>query len=298
MLTLVTSLVWVLLVLLAVVVCFLLLRRSRSTVSSCPGCGYDIEGLTEPRCVECGRSLERGVVPIGGITRRRRLGLVGVILLLTGILIYPPLQWGSQTMFALARWRALNASEVDIKIDSVLVNDTGERFSASFRGVDFLEQDDIIRITFRIEEPGQEPIIWEQAEVGTWNNPVGLPLEGDPIVEDLIARLDGEPRGMITRALLESPDDFAQFLSAIAANPEQAMTRVMVPGRADPLLICDSSTFSDNGSRVVRSLPSSIPAIPGRIALGLVFMALVSIGWILLRPGLVAFDSVSARTAD
>ena len=76
------------------------------------------------------------------------------------------------------------------------------------------------------------------------------------------------------------------------------MTRVMVPGRADPLLICDSSTFSDNGSRVVRSLPSSIPAIPGRIALGLVFMALVSIGWILLRPGLVAFDSVSARTAD
>jgi hypothetical protein len=298
MFTLVLSLIWVLAVLVTTAVWFLLFRRARSTASCCPACGYDIQGLFEPRCVECGQSLDRGVVPVGGITRRRRLGLAGITLLFTAILIYPPFQWGSEAMFDLARWRALNASEVDIKIDLALESDTEARFLASFRGLDYLEQDDMTRITFRIEEPGEKPIIWEQAQVGTWNNPVGLALEGAPVVADLIARLDGQPRGMITRALLESPDDFALFLTAVAANPEQCGTRIMVPGRAEPLLSFSNSSFSDNGSRGIRVLPTSIVVIPGRIALGLVLVALVTINWLLLRPGLVDFSTVSSSKSS
>jgi hypothetical protein len=298
MFTLVLSLIWVLAVLVTTVVWILLYRRARSTVSCCPACGYDIQGLSEPRCVECGRSLDRGVVPVGGIMRRRRRGLAGILVLFTAILIYPPFQWGSQAMFNLARWRVLKAPEVDIKIDLALESDTEARFLASFRGLDYLEQDDMTRITFRIQEPGQNPIIWEQAQVGTWNNPVGLTLEGAPVVADLIARLDGQPRGMITRALLESPDDFALFLTAVAANPEQCGTRIMVPGRAEPLLSFNASSFSDNGSRASRVLPSSIVVIPARIALGLVLIALITIYWLLRRPGLVDFNTVCSPKAS
>ena len=298
MFTFVLSLIWVLAVVVTAAVWCLLFRRARSTASCCPACGYDIQGLSEPRCVECGRSLDRGVVPVGGITRRRRLGLAGILILFTAILICPPFQWGSQAMFNLARWRVLNAPEVDIRIDLVLESDTGARFLASFRGLDFLEQDDMTRITFRIEEPDQKPIIWEQAQVGTWNNPVGVGLEGAPVVADLSARLDGQPRGVITRALLESPDDFALFLTAVAANPERCGTRIMVPGRAEPLLSFINSSFSDNGSRGIRVLPASIVVIPSRIALGLVLIALVTISWILLRPGLVDFSTVRSSEAS
>lgn len=292
------SIGWLLALILAVGSWFLMLKRARSRIPCCPFCGHDVRGLTGPRCVECGRSLEAGVVPIGGVSRRRRWGLVAVILLLAGALVYPAFAWGGQAMFGIARWRLETQPEVEIKVELVLETTAGERFSLFLRGVDHLDKADIVRITIRIEEPGQEPMVWEQAGLGTWNSPLGAPVDGGEIVADLTARLEGEPRGLITRALLEHPEDFATFLIMAAADPEGVSTTVRVPGRDTPLMRFNSSSFGAPGSRSVQLMPTSMYLLPQRIGLGVVVLALLLGAWVLLRPGLVPWSEFDGLPSD
>ena len=293
---LILGICWSLAVLLAIGFWFLLLKRARSTAPCCPFCGHDVRGLTEPRCVECGRSLEHGVVPVGGLGRRRRWGLAGVILLMAGVLSGSAMWWGTQVMFDIAKWRHQNKDEVDVRIGLTLDARDGERFTARFRGVDFLEQQDIVRISFRIEEPDQAAIVWEQEGPGRWTDEGGVKsLDGTLVVADLASGLDGEPRGIITRALLEDPEGFALFLETLAVNPGGTGTRIMLPDRTEPFLWFDGAQFDHEGSRAFR-FTTNIAIIPSRLALGIVLVALCLISWIQYRPGLVDWKELDEPT--
>ena len=64
----------ILLVLVAAVFCFLWFtaRKLRVEAAACPRCTHRVQGLVEPQCPECGRSLGGGVLAPGGIPPRPR----------------------------------------------------------------------------------------------------------------------------------------------------------------------------------------------------------------------------------
>ena len=286
MVMLVLIIAWVLAIPASVLACFLLFRRTRASAPSCPACGHDVRGLSAPRCVECGSSLEGGVVPIGGLTRRRRWGLVAVILLLTLALVWSAFTWGGQVMFLIATWRLANQREVDIRVELVLEAPAGERFSLALRGIDRFDEPDVVRIMYRIEEPGADILIWEEVGPGTWTHPLGTRVDGAVVAADLAARLDG-PKGLLTRALLEDPQAFAAFLTSAAAAPGLISTTVPGTGGVEPFQQFESSSLSETGSRMVSLMPTVYYHLPSRISLALALLVLFPVGWILLRPGLV-----------